>query len=125
MGTTKGVERDLHSALTTRAPIQRNRDLAGPTRGDLESTMYDRNRSGRVRISAHLQLPPSARACFVLAHGADAGMRHPFMSTVATGLANRDIATMRYQFPYMERGSKRPDPPKLAHATVRAAVAEG
>jgi predicted alpha/beta-hydrolase family hydrolase len=77
-----------------------------------------------VRVSALLQLPPRARACFVLAHGAGAGMMHPFMSTVATGLANRDIATMRYQFPYIERGSKRPDPPKLAHATVRAAVAE-
>ena len=71
-----------------------------------------------------LWAPPSARACYVLAHGAGAGMFHPFMDGVARGLAERDIATLRYQFPYMERGAKRPDPPKLAHATVRAAVAE-
>src|SRR5262252_510572 len=70
-----------------------------------------------------LQAPPHARACYVLAHGAGAGMRHPFLSAVATGLAERGIATLRYQFPYMERGAKRPDPPKLAQATVRAAVA--
>ena len=65
-----------------------------------------------------------ARACYVLAHGAGAGMTHPFMAAVAAELAAREIATLRYQFPYMERGSKRPDPPKLAHAAVRAAVAE-
>src|ERR1700758_561901 len=51
-------------------------------------------------------------------------MNHPFMVAVAAGLARRGIATLRYQFPYMERGSKRPDPPALAQATVRAAVAE-
>ena len=51
-------------------------------------------------------------------------MTHPFMAAVAAGLERRGIATLRYQFPYMERGSKRPDPPKMAHATVRAAVAE-
>jgi uncharacterized protein len=67
--------------------------------------------------------PPHARACYVLAHGAGAGMNHPFMAAVATELARRDIATLRYQFPYMERGTKRPDPPQLAQATVRAAVA--
>ena len=71
-----------------------------------------------------LLAPPSARACYVLAHGAGAGMLHPFMDGAAKGLAERDIATLRYQFPYMERGAKRPDPPTLAHATVRAAVAE-
>src|SRR5262245_34716714 len=68
--------------------------------------------------------PPSARACYVLAHGAGAGMFHPFMDGAAKGLAERDIATLRYQFPYMERGAKRPDPPELAHATVRAAVTQ-
>ena len=57
-------------------------------------------------------------------HGAGAGMAHPFMAAVAANLAERGIATLRYQFPYMERGSKRPDPPKLAQTTVRAAVAE-
>ena len=76
------------------------------------------------RVSAMLQAPPNARACYVLAHGAGAGMRHPFMASVAEGLAERGVATLRYQFPYMERGSKRPDAPKLAHAAVRAAVAE-
>lgn len=76
-----------------------------------------------VRVSGLLQKPAHARACYVLAHGAGAGMHHPFMAAVAAELAQRGIATLRYQFPYMERGAKRPDPPQLAHATVRAAVA--
>lgn len=75
-----------------------------------------------VRISGLLQTMPKARACYVLAHGAGAGMEHPFMVTVAAALAERRIATLRYQFPYMERRAKRPDPPQLAQATVRAAV---
>jgi predicted alpha/beta-hydrolase family hydrolase len=77
-----------------------------------------------TRVSGLLQLPRDAGACYVLAHGAGAGMAHPFMAAVAEGLAARGIATLRYQFPYMERGSKRPDAPKTAHATVRAAVAQ-
>jgi len=76
-----------------------------------------------IRVSGLLQTPPHARACYVLAHGAGAGMNHPFMAAVAAELALRGIATLRYQFAYMERGAKRPDPPPLAHATVRAAVA--
>jgi len=75
-------------------------------------------------VSALLRLPPESRALYVLAHGAGAGMTHPFMGAVADGLAVRGIATLRYQFPYMEKGSKRPDPPAVAHTTVRAAVAE-
>ena len=75
-----------------------------------------------IRVSALLCAPPKARACYVLAHGAGAGMTHAFMEAVAAGLAERAIATLRYQFPYMEHGKKRPDPPALAHATVRAAV---
>jgi predicted alpha/beta-hydrolase family hydrolase len=75
-------------------------------------------------VSALLLRPDNARACFVFAHGAGAGMAHPFMETVATGLRDRGIATLRYQFPYMEKGSKRPDAPAVAHAAVRAAVAE-
>ena len=75
-------------------------------------------------VSGLLLMPPRARACYVLAHGAGAGMRHPFMAAVATELGERGVATLRYQFPYMEQGGRRPDPPKLAHATVRAAVAE-
>jgi uncharacterized protein len=68
--------------------------------------------------------PAGARACYVLAHGAGAGMEHPFMRAVAVQLSELNIATLRYQFPYLERGSKRPDPPPVCHATVRAAVAE-
>lgn len=75
------------------------------------------------RVSGLLQVPRAARACYVLAHGAGAGMAHPFMAAIANELEQRAIATLRYQFPYMERGSKRPDSPKLAQATVRAAVA--
>ena len=75
-------------------------------------------------VSGLLDVPLRARACYVLAHGAGAGMTHPFMAAVAAGLGERGVATLRYQFPYMEQGSKRPDAPKLAHATVRAAVAE-
>ncbi|MFL5100365.1 MAG: alpha/beta family hydrolase [Xanthobacteraceae bacterium] len=80
--------------------------------------------SGGIRVSGLLDLPPQARACYVLAHGAGAGMTHRFLAAVAAELAARSIATLRYQFPYMERGGRRPDPPKLAHATVRAAVSE-
>jgi hypothetical protein len=76
------------------------------------------------RVSGLLQLPPGAKACFVLAHGAGAGMRHSFLEALAGELGARDVATLRYQFPYMERGSRRPDPPKLCDATVRAAVFE-
>jgi predicted alpha/beta-hydrolase family hydrolase len=74
-------------------------------------------------VSGLWQAPSSARACLVLAHGAGAGMTHKGMSAIADGLAARGIATLRYQFPYMERSSKRPDPPAVAHAAVRAAVA--
>jgi uncharacterized protein len=76
------------------------------------------------RVSGLLLAPPQAHACYIFAHGAGAGMSHPFMEVVAKELAERGIATLRYQFPYMEQGGRRPDPPKLAHATVRAATAE-
>ena len=75
------------------------------------------------RVSGLLQMPVRARCCYVLAHGAGAGMAHPFMVAVAEELAERGIATLRFQFAYMEQGSKRPDPPALAQAAVRAAVA--
>jgi predicted alpha/beta-hydrolase family hydrolase len=77
-----------------------------------------------TRVSALLKLPPAATACLVLAHGAGAGMEHPSMTAVAAELATRNIATLRFQFPYMERRTRRPDPPPVCHATVRAAVAE-
>jgi uncharacterized protein len=79
--------------------------------------------SDTIDVSALLQKPPQARAAYVLAHGAGAGMAHPFMAAVAAALAGRGIATLRYQFPYMERRNRRPDPPQLAQATVRAAAA--
>jgi uncharacterized protein len=75
-------------------------------------------------VSALLMRPAQARACFVFAHGAGAGMTHSFMAAVADGLCERGVASLRYQFPYMEKASKRPDPPGIAHAAVRAAVAE-
>src|SRR5690242_6261035 len=75
-------------------------------------------------VSGLLLRPAGARLLYVLAHGAGAGMRHPFLETVAQQLAEREIATLRYQFPYMERRASRPDPPAVAAATVRAAVAE-
>ena len=77
-----------------------------------------------VRVSARLTVPAAARAGYVLAHGAGAGMDHPFMSAAARELAALGIATLRFQFPYMERRASRPDPPPLCHATVRAAVAQ-
>ena len=75
-------------------------------------------------VSAEFLSPARARLCYVFAHGAGAGMAHPFMEAVARGLGARDIATLRFQFVYMEQGGKRPDAPKLAHAAVRAAVAK-
>ena len=75
-------------------------------------------------VSALASAPAGAWAGFVFAHGAGAGMAHDFMTRCADGLAARGIATLRYQFPFMERGSKRPDGPAVAHAAVRAAVAE-
>ena len=75
-------------------------------------------------VSGLLQEPPRARACYVFAHGAGAGMTHAFMAEVATRLFDRGIATLRYQFPYMQKGLKRTDSPSVAHAAVRAAVAE-
>ena len=76
------------------------------------------------RVSGLLRAPPRSRACLVLAHGAGAGMLHRSMEALAAGLAERHFATLRYQFPYMEAGGGRPDQPRVAHATVRAAVAE-
>jgi len=75
-------------------------------------------------LSALLDAPPSPFACYVFAHGAGAGMEHPFMAAMAAGLAGRGIATLRFQFPFMQQGSRRPDPPAVAQAAVRAAVQE-
>ncbi len=75
-------------------------------------------------VSGLLLRPDGARLLYVLAHGAGAGMRHPFLEVVAQRLAERSIATLRYQFSYMEQRARRPDPPAVAAATVRAAVIE-
>src|ERR1700733_11111631 len=75
-------------------------------------------------VSALLLRPDQPRACYVFAHGAGAGMTHSFMEAFTNGLSERGIASLRYQFPYMEKGSKRPDPPAITQATVRAAVAK-
>ena len=79
---------------------------------------------GDESVSALLIEPENAKAFYVFAHGAGAGMTHKSMESNAQGLAARGIATLRYQFPYMERGSKRVDAPKIAHAAVRAAVGQ-
>jgi len=79
---------------------------------------------GEESVSALLIRPANAKALYSFAHGAGAGMMHKSMASNAEGLAERGIATLRYQFPYMEKGSKRVDPPKVAHAAVRAAAAE-
>ena len=75
-------------------------------------------------VSALLRLPANARACYVLAHGAGADMRHAFIEKAAVGLGERGIATFRFNFPYMEKKQGRPDQPAVAHAAIRAAVAE-
>jgi len=89
-------------------------DITTPLRIEFDATS----------VSALLTSPTRPRAGYVFAHGAGAGMNHRFMEEVAQGLAERGIASLRYQFPYMEKGSKRPDAPRVAHAAVRAAVAE-
>ena len=73
-------------------------------------------------VEGLINRPDGATAALILAHGAGAGMRHPFMEATAVRLAHRGVATLRYQFPYMEAGRKRPDSPTIAQATVRAAV---
>ena len=78
----------------------------------------------KLSVSGLWQGAARAKACYVMAHGAGAGMRHAFLQSMSAELARLGVASLRYQFPYMERGSKRPDPPALCHATVRAAITE-
>jgi predicted alpha/beta-hydrolase family hydrolase len=79
---------------------------------------------GNDSVAGVLQQGDEAHAALVLAHGAGAGMEHPFMASLSSALATHGVTTLRFQFPYMEHGSKRPDTPAVAHAAIRAAVAE-
>ena len=85
---------------------------------DLELDLGD----GLGPVSALLLLPPDSWLLYVLAHGAGAGMRHRFLESISVALAQRGIGTLRYQFPYMEAGRRRPDPPLVAQAAVRSAA---
>lgn len=87
-------------------------------RQDLEFAVNKTN----ARVSAILLQPPSARALIILGHGAGAGMKHPFMDSLASRLAREGLGTFRYQFPYMQAGRRAPDRPLVLIATVRAAV---
>jgi len=97
---------------------------AMPTMPNIASTPLRVELEAGDSVSALLTTPAQPHAGYVFAHGAGAGMTHRFMEDVAKGLAERGIASLRYQFPYMEKGSKRPDVPRVAHAAVRAAVDE-
>jgi len=110
----------LYGEAVTPVPWHRRAASMTPVRPQAVSIAVDDQR----QVSGMLLAPAEARICYVLAHGAGAGMAHPFMAAIANGLAERGIATLRYQFPYMEQRSKRPDSPKVAQATVRAAVIE-
>lgn len=116
----------LHGVWRYTAKAEQN--IKGPARVDtpnqLSAAPVSINIDASRRVSGLLLRPRNARALFVFAHGAGAGMTHPSMSSIANDLLALDVATLRYQFPYMEQGSGRPDRPELCHATVRAATAE-
>ena len=94
-------------------------DTNTPTTEELRITI-----DGEAEVGGLLTRPASPVAAYVFGHGAGAGMAHHFMADAAAGLAAHGVATLRYNFPYMEKGSRRPDVPKVAQACVRAAVAE-
>src|SRR6476659_7179921 len=96
-----------------------SRNVISPAQMSLENIRIEVHEQ---QVSGLLLPPEGARALYLFAHGAGAGMTHRTMESNAQGLAERGIATLRYQFPYMEKGSNRPDPPKIAHAAVRAAA---
>ncbi|MEE2776940.1 MAG: alpha/beta family hydrolase [Acidobacteriota bacterium] len=114
------LKSDDCTASPTRRDSGTTRDtLATPVSTELR--FQATNSSGEV--SALLDLPSEATAVYVLGHGAGAGMRHPFMATMAQRLSERGIGTFRYQFPYLEQGKKRPGPAVVDQKTVRSAVA--
>jgi len=95
----------------------------GESRGGLMEARRIAIPIGEGRVSGLLLRPDDAKALYLFAHGAGVGMAHPSMEANARGFAERGIATLRFQFPYMERGGGRPDPPRIAQPTVRAAAA--
>ncbi len=74
------------------------------------------------QVSALLQAPDPARLLYVFAHGAGAGMEHPFMADMATVLEERGVATFRFNFPYIEAGRRAPNPHPILKKTIRSAV---
>lgn len=102
--------------------MPRASDAVNDSPNALRRVSFEAGEAGR--LSGLVDAPDEPRAAFVLAHGAGADMAHPFMASLAAGLAARGIATLRFNFAFTERGSRRPDPPRLAHAAVRAAVDE-
>jgi predicted alpha/beta-hydrolase family hydrolase len=109
--------------LASRAPAAPSYE-SGKAGLDEERGIAREIRVGEQEVSSLLLKPAAARSLLVLGHGAGAGMRHPFMASIGARLAEVGVATLRYQFPYMETGSRRPDPKPLLLATVRAAVRE-
>jgi uncharacterized protein len=105
-------------------PAPHNPAMPAPPHDPLALTVPIDGLDGLAGVDALLIAPPGAVVGYVFGHGAGAGMTHAFMATLAQALAARGVATLRYQFPSMQRGSKRPDTPAVAHAAVRAAVAE-
>ena len=103
-------------------PISRDRGVGAVSGTEVREVRFQAS-SSAGDTSAILLLPAAAKALFVLGHGAGAGMRHPFMETLADLMAARQLATFRYQFAYMERGGRRPDPQPILLATVRSALA--
>src|SRR5690606_38478748 len=99
-------------------PTRRSSDLPPPM-----SEPVDIDLGTGETVSGLWHRPAGARAALALAHGAGAGMRHAFLEDLTEALAGQAIATLRYQFPYRERGGGRPDRPDVLEATVRAAVA--
>ena len=129
LGFDDGHERaqDREAPQANLAPFRDNAtmvtDSPAATDGDAGALFVFVPIEGSGSVNALLLRPPSAHACYVFAHGAGAGMRQGFMAAFAAGLAGRGIATLRFNFPFMDKGSRRPDPAPLAEATIRAAVA--
>jgi predicted alpha/beta-hydrolase family hydrolase len=126
MGVVHDARRSIDAANHKKVALQRGgpcvRTRALSSRA-MQAEPVSFEVEGGAPAKGLLLRPPRAVACYVMAHGAGAGMEHPFMAACAHELAERGIATLRYQFPYMQRGGRRTDPPGVCHAVVRGAVA--